>query len=467
VAIAGVSSPDLIGNALWWQPAENDTHWAYAPDGSVYNTMRPVLPDLAPNATPADQALYAQLQALYANPDLGPQFLDQVRFGSLAPGRLPAGQRYTDPNLLTFLQAQNTNANLTDQFSPWGDEFFTALAGLGLATGAAGAYGGFAAAPAAEGVSAGAAAGLEGEGALFGSTLGPATTVGGEVLASPLPATFGAESVAGATGDAGSFAGPVVEGAGGAAGPAVSVGGSGALDLAPLAAGPSLAPAAGSFAPEAASTGILGTGLTAAQLVKLAPLVATAGSALATAVGGSGSGTTTGGGDPANEALFERLRQLAAGSIPERLPGIIDTQRALTERANASPQDLMSDLRGQIQALRGQLQQRFHAAGTAMGPQGGRQAEKAQGQVLASAGNQLGDWVKQATAPAGTNLTNFLSGVRPAVSTALPQPVTTVLPPDFSSVATGIKGAGQLYRSNWFDATPTQNPNQDPQPILF
>src|SRR5438876_3172879 len=176
---------DDIGAALWWQPSENDTHWAYAPDGSLVNTTRPALPTLAANATPDDQRIYQLIQQLYqsgwqdgGNSDpqgLGPQLVQEAQFNP--------GASHTDPNILNFLGAQNYNANLKDVFSPWGDEFFTALLGLGLVTGAAGAY--TAAYPAA-GAAAGGAEAFAGPAVEGAEALTPAYTgfapVAGEAL---------------------------------------------------------------------------------------------------------------------------------------------------------------------------------------------------------------------------------------------------------------------------------------------
>ena len=304
--------------------------------------------------------------------------------------------------------------------SLFSNEFFLALAAIAGGAGLAS----LTAAPAAGGAGAG-TAGAAGAGTL--ATEGGLTATAAEIAAGGGGLGAGATSgIVGGSGGAASALGGAA-GAGGAGG--VSAGGFGAGSVATT------------------GTGILGTGLTGAQLLKLAPLAATGISALVTAADGGGGGGGSTGTSAENEALFERLRQLAAGSIGERLPGILETKRELTERANASPSALLDDLRDQIGTLRGQLQQRFQAAGKSLGPSGGRQSEREQGKLLASAGGQLQKMFSDSIAPAGANLTNFLSSVRPGLMTALPQPIVTQSNPDFSSLATGVKGAGQLYRA--------------------
>lgn len=222
---------------------------------SAYNPSSPSplppFPGLVADATPADQALYALLQQAYqqqvdyynafndpslgytpanigteGNPDLFSTIVQRVQFGDLSPVN---GAQYNDPNLANFAKAQIYNANLKDEFSFLGDNFFPAVALLGAAVGGAAAYGAFGAP----------------------STLGTAAS-----------ATSTASNVAQAAG-----APSVLELAGGA----VGAGGAGtaASSIAPIAATATTAAPAGTFIAGAApvATGATIAGIPISSLI--------------------------------------------------------------------------------------------------------------------------------------------------------------------------------------------------------
>lgn len=197
------------------------------------------LPELGPNATEGDRALYARIQQLYnAKRDypgqiaaqgldytVDPagydqageggygnysQLLNDIAYGPLHPGAV----QYDDPNIQNFVAGTLANAQRTDSFSFLGDNLFPVLALLGTAVGGAALAGGFAPAAAGAGaVEAGTAAGL---GNVYGVELGAggalaagggATSAGGLIV----PA-----SAAGTAGAVGTGAGVAAGGAGAA-----------------------------------------------------------------------------------------------------------------------------------------------------------------------------------------------------------------------------------------------------------
>jgi len=154
-----------------------------APEG--YNNWTDYVLDVL-NASDAYQPGHPETARLGIGGDNDPLYhlTNNMGYGRLAPL-----VDTSNPRIRSFLDNTYYSNTSWDTFSPWGDQFSTALMGLGLATGGAGAYGAFGAA-AAEAGGAGLAAGAIEAGGLGAAALAP------DVVA---PITAGAGGALGAT----------------------------------------------------------------------------------------------------------------------------------------------------------------------------------------------------------------------------------------------------------------------------
>ena len=422
----GSNLPYPMNNAImdvlnWEDPG--GYQWQNGVMGGNYE--RPTLPPLANNATWADRELYRRLQEIVDVGARGPYTADQDEY-SLLPNLINetmygagplATAQYNDPNIQNFLQAQRYNASLEDEWSPFGDQFVSAVAALGLATGGAALAGGFAA-PAAG------TAGAVGAGAA--DVVAPITAgAGASIAATP---TIGAAPVIAGTGGA--------VAAGGTGGTLVASGGGGTAAAAPVAAGTPAATTGG---------GVLGTGLTASQAIKLGiPLASLAAGQLSGGGGGSDGGGV--GPAPEQEALFQQFRDLGLATIPERdalmQEGYID-QTAL---ANGSPMAMLAQVRPQVKAIREKLRQSFDAVSRRLGPSGGGQIERGEKQALQQGGSALQALFAGVPGQGLSGLLGATQGFRPTLLTELPHPtsVTTSNPNAFGDIAGGVKGYSEL-----------------------
>lgn len=388
------------------------------------------MPPLGGQQTAADQALYRVMQQYVGgNSDLLPSLLN----GNISIGTGPNGEHQTlydalqrgeitDPSLKQFATHSLNNANLQDLPTPWyANEFVIGAIPVAVGGGWMAAAG---AAPAeAGGVGAASAftpAEIEAGGI---GAAGIGTAEGGAALGPSALASFSPEDVAALQ----SLSAPGASAAPGE----VLVGG--APDL---AGGATLTADSGAGGPSLAT------------LLKGASTVGTVGSAISKVAGDTGGGTSTlAGGSPELQALYDQLATLALGSQQPRTDTIIEGYNQATKLANASPQTLISSLRGNINALRGTLQQSFEAASRSLGPGGGRQIEREQGKALATAGGNLQGMFQNAIGGGNTAVLQLLQGLRPGAMTSLPQPVTTTNPADFSGLSNLVMGAGDLYRN--------------------
>lgn len=423
---------DAFGDALYWSPQDptfNGLGYAVPP--------RPDLPALAGNATESDRRLYAMIQQLYqslvaggSNDELGQALVSDAGFGIDNASRSP----HTDPNILDFLTQQTSNAKLKDYFSPFGDELFPVLLGLGLVGGGAAAAGGFGA-----------------EAGATGAEVGAASAAGGEAIASPLPVAglegyTGAITTAGGTGGAGTAAGIGAAGPGvaGTAGEFAGTGGSllagGVGDVG--ASGLTLGTATG-------SGGILGTGITAAQLKAAASALSTGSSLVGLASGGGGgagglqgTSTTTGTSNVLDPQTAQLLQTVLGDEFPTRFHGWLDVLNSFVQRANASPTALNDLASPQLRAMGQAILEGNRTASQTLGPYGGAQLGRVQGRTAAAQPvleAYTSPWLQGENAASG-----FVGSTQLPIARGATSQSTTTYPPNLNTVAQLFSGLTNL-----------------------
>lgn len=319
---------------------------------------------------------------------------------------------YDDTAIRNYRINALNDAGRTDAFAFLGDQFFPAVALFGIAAGGAGLSGGFAAEGGA-GAGAGGATSFAGPavegGELTGTAIGlnSGTTLGGA----------GAAGGAGA-GGATSFAGPAVEG-GELTGTSIG-----------LNSGTTLGAGGG------------GAGLTAGQVLRAGQGAVNLGTGIAGAVnGGGGSGGNGGTGDVETDALYQRLRALAAQSAPQEQALALEGERLLQQRAAGSPAALLRQLSPQVRELRKRLESAYTNVSRRLGSTGGAQIAREQGQAVGQAGEALQKLFAGGQAQGQEGLYRFLRNLRPALLTQLPQLQERTIPFDYQNLGRGLSGA--------------------------
>ncbi len=339
----------------------------YDEQGLYYPATNPILdainsgqplPELTPTATAADRDLYRYIQ----DPDALPALFNGNLWVGDAPNQnYPQGGIYgqsiydayetgqiTDPNLQLYIQQQLNNVNRKDQYSPFGDQFTTALLGLGLAVGGAGAYGGLAAGGGGGAVGAGAATGAVGSAGAGAST---------PLLAAATPeftAPFAGTVLEGLAPDvlAGLGFGTGLEGLGGAGVLGATTVSGGETLLSPLPEGAGVLPGGGAASPEliagvganasggllGSGSGVLGTSITLGDLVKVGvpALTSLIGSAVSGNAAGNAAQTQANAAQAANTLLGNIYTQNRTDLLPYTLAGVTALP-ALSSLATQSP----------------------------------------------------------------------------------------------------------------------------------
>lgn len=440
------------------------------------------LPPLAPEANALTRQTYETLRQLLANPgtpdEEGYDALGRFQ-QSLVWGTPYSLDDYNDPNVRAFVQNLQYNAGLQDQFSVLGDNLFPALALFGLAAGGAALAGGAGAAGGAGGTAgAGGAAGTAGTATLPAGFTAPAVLSSGVTPAAGLAVgeglAVGGVGAAGATapailgsgttpaagvavGEGGIAAGaggastlpagftaPAIQGSGTTAAGGLAVGEAGAATLpagftAPAIQGSGATPSAGT----AVGEGAAGSSLGLKDILKAAPQAAGLVNAAGSLINGE---TTTGEADPETEALYQQLRELAARSVPQAQGLAQGGDATLRQRASGSSAAILRQIAPQVRQIREQLERTFHGLGQRFGQQGQYQAQREQGKSLGQAGEALQRLMAQAQTGGVQGRLDFLSNLRPALLTQLPNlqaPTTT--PVDFAQVGAGLSQSATLF----------------------
>lgn len=249
------------------------------------------------------------------------------------------------------------------------------------------------------------------------------------------------------------FTAPAIQGAGAtpAAGLAVGEGGAIAGGSTTLPAGftapaiqgsgatPAITPAVGEAA---GAGGILGTGLTGAQALKLAGPAASLIGGVAQIAGGTGDSTTQA--SPETEALYQQLRELAARTVQPNQALALSGDALLRQRAAGSPSALTRQILPQIRELRQRLASTFQGLGQRLGPTGGKQVERLQGDSVAQTGAALQKLFANAQGQAVQDRLSFLQNLRPALLTSLPTLTQTTTPFDFATLGKSLAGGVSL-----------------------
>jgi len=258
---------------------------------------------------------------------------------------------------------------------------------------------------------------------LAGSAAGLAGSTG--IIPSELGQTGGAAGTAGSVFAPGAFV------TGEAAAPAIP-----GL-VAPAASGLPLT--SGVTAPVSTTSGALGL----KDILAAAPAAAGLFDAAGRLISGP---TTTGGADPETEALYQRLRELAARSVPQAQALAQGGDAILRQRASGSSAAILRQIAPQVRQLREQLERTFHGLGQRFGQQGQFQVQREQGQSLRQAGEALQRLFTQAQTGGVQGSLDFLRNVRPALLAQLPNlqaPTTT--PIDFAQIGAGLAQGATVF----------------------
>lgn len=148
-----------------------------------------------------------------------------------------------------------------------------------------------------------------------------------------------------------------------------------------------------------------------------------------------------------NEDIFQGFRELGSASEVGRQAQFLEGVAGVARRSQGSAIDLLGGLRSQIAGLREQIQQRYHAAASSLGPAGGRQTAGAQAQALTQGGSQLHQAFQHVLGQGNTALAQLLGALRPAQAAQLPQPYTseTSGPLDPKYLLAALQSVGNAY----------------------
>jgi len=151
-----------------------------------------------------------------------------------------------------------------------------------------------------------------------------------------------------------------------------------------------------------------------------------------------------GGGMLGTEELYQLLRQVGLSTAPAQTGLTLQGLLEQTRRIGASPELLRQQFAPQIRTIRDQLQQTFANLSRRLGPAGRAQIRRGQEESLTQAGSALQRLFAGGGQGAVPQMMQFLSGLRPALLTQLPQLTQSQQPADWSGIGKALAGAGGL-----------------------
>jgi hypothetical protein len=151
--------------------------------------------------------------------------------------------------------------------------------------------------------------------------------------------------------------------------------------------------------------------------------------------------------DLSTDELYELYSKEAVKSIGQR-QSFIDQNLAFNRRlAAGSPQELQRQLGGQLDQIRGTLNNTFSSISRRLGPSGGGQIERENRNAVAGANTQLRQTLAGGQLQGVANLSSLLNNFRPTQATQLPTPIeqhgTINLGPILGQAAGNFAGAFQ------------------------